>query len=132
MRSDGGRKMGVILKNINVAGSKGERTCEALFDTGASASFVRESALAGIADPQPAPSPLKFKLGDKRLVEASKTVVLRLQIDGYHLYHMFLVVEKLPQELVIGADFLQRWKIKLDPATEQFIIDPAALEIFLV
>jgi hypothetical protein len=34
--------------------------------------------------------------------------------------------------VVIGADFLQRWKIKLDPVTEDFIIDEKALEIILV
>jgi len=31
-----------------------------------------------------------------------------------------------------GADFLQRWKIKLDPATEEFLIDEKALEIVLI
>ena len=34
--------------------------------------------------------------------------------------------------MIIGADFLQRWKIKLDPAIEEFIIAERALEIILV
>jgi len=45
---------------------------------------------------------------------------------------MFLVVPGLPYEIIIGADFLQRWKIKLDPTTEEFIMDERALEIVLV
>ena len=43
-----------------------------------------------------------------------------------------LVVPNLHYDVIIGADFLQRWKIKLDPATEDFIIDERALEIILV
>lgn len=39
---------------------------------------------------------------------------------------------ELPYELIIGADFLQRWKLKLDPLTEDFIIDEKALELILV
>jgi hypothetical protein len=45
---------------------------------------------------------------------------------------MFLVVPELPYKVIVGADFFQKWKIKLDPATEDFIIDEKALEIILV
>jgi hypothetical protein len=55
-----------------------------------------------------------------------------VDIKGHPLGHMFLVVPNLPYDVIIGADFLQRWKIKLDPATEEFIIDERALEIILV
>ena len=65
--------MGVIKKEIMVAGSKSQRKCEVLFD--------------------------------------------------------FLVVPELPYEVIAGADFFQKWKIKPDPVTEDFIIDENALEI---
>jgi len=44
---------------------------------------------------------------------------------------MFLVVPELPYEVIVGADFFQKWKIKLDPSTEDFLLDEKALEIIL-
>ena len=44
----------------------------------------------------------------------------------------FLVVPELPYEIIVGADFFQKWKMKLDPIAEDFIIDEKALEIMLV
>ncbi|MDI6886883.1 MAG: hypothetical protein QMD22_11210, partial [archaeon] len=41
-------------------------------------------------------------------------------------------VPNLSEELIIGSDFLQRWKIKLDPESEKIIIDPRALKLKLV
>jgi len=38
----------------------------------------------------------------------------------------------LPYEIIVGADFFQKWKIKLDPIAEDFIIDEKALKIMFV
>lgn len=48
--------MGIIKKELMVAGSKSSRICEVLFDTGASACLVREgvaSELGGILKAPP-------------------------------------------------------------------------------
>lgn len=124
--------MGLIRKRLEVAGSVGRRDCEVLFDTGASACFVKEKAAEGLSQVLKAPVPLTFTLGDETAFTAEYTTDLFVDIKGHFLVHHFLVVPKLPCEIVIGADFLQRWKIKLDPATEEFIIDERALEIILV
>ncbi|MGA9350404.1 MAG: retropepsin-like aspartic protease [Anaerolineae bacterium] len=117
---------------MEVAGSLGKRDCDVLFDTGASACFVRESVARECAQVLKWPTPLTFTLGDETTITAEHTTDLQVDIKGHPLAHMFLVVPNLPCEVVIGADFLQRWKIKLDPATEDFIIDERALEILLV
>lgn len=124
--------MGIIRKEIMVAGSKGGRECEVLFDTGASACFAREAVAAELEQISKAPSPLSFKLGNNTTMTAEKMTVLFLDIKGHKLPFHFLVVSELPYEIIIGADFLQRWKIKLDPVTEDFVIDEKALEIILV
>lgn len=124
--------MGIIIKEIMVAGSKRERRCEVLLDTGASACFVREDVASELGQVVKAPFTLAFKLGNNTVMRAEKTVDLFLEIKGHHLPFQFLVVSELPYEIIIGADFLQRWKIKLDPVTEDFIIDEKALEIILV
>jgi hypothetical protein len=124
--------MGIIRKEIAVAGSRGERSCEVLFDTGASACFVREDVASELGQVVKAPFPLAFKLGNNTVMKAQKMVDLFLDIKGHKLPFQFLVVPELPYEIIVGADFLQRWKINLDPATEDFIIDERALEIILV
>jgi len=66
------------------------------------------------------------------VLRVEKTADLFLQLKGHNIYHIFLVVPQLPYPLIIGADFLQRWKIQLDPVTEEFIVDERDLEIILV
>ena len=124
--------MGLIRKKLEVAGSVGRRDCDILFDTGASACFVKEDAARELSQILKWPTPLTFTLGDETVITAENMTILHVNIKGHLLFHHFLVVPKLPCEVVIGADFLQRWKIKLDPATEEFIIDEKALEIILV
>jgi predicted aspartyl protease len=124
--------MGLIRKKLTVAGSLGEEKCQVLFDTGASACFVREDVAKRLSPILKAPTPLTFTLGDETAFTAEYTTDLQVNIDGHPLTHMFLVVPKLPYEVILGADFLQRWKIKLDPTTEEFIIDEEALRIVLV
>lgn len=123
--------MGIIKKEILVAGSKSQRKCEVLFDTGASACFVREAVASEIGQIVEAPFPLAFKLGDNRVMKSEKTMDLFLDMKGHKLPFYFLVVQELPYELIVGADFFQKWKIKLDPLAEDFIIDEKALEIIL-
>ncbi|MBL7184064.1 MAG: retroviral-like aspartic protease [Anaerolineae bacterium] len=124
--------MGLIKHKLEVAGSVSSRDCDVLFDTGASACFVKEDVARELSQILKWPTPITFTLGNETTITAEHTTALQVDIKGHPLAHMFLVVPNLPYEVIIGADFLQRWKIKLDPATEEFIIDEKALEIILV
>jgi hypothetical protein len=124
--------MGLIRHRLEVAGSVSRRNCEVLFDTGASACFAREDVVKELSQVLKWPTPVTFTLGNETTITAEYATTLQVDIKGHPLGHMFLVVPSLPYDVIIGADFLQRWKIKLDPATEDFIIDERALEIILV
>ena len=124
--------MGIIKKQVKVAGSKSERDCEVLFGSGASACFVREDVALQLGQLVKAPYPIAFRLGNNSVMTADRTVTLFLDMKGHKLSFYFLVVAELPYEVIVGADFFQKWKMKLDPATEDFIIDEKALEIMLV
>jgi len=124
--------MGLIRKHLDVGGGLGKRECDVLFDIGAAACFIREDVAQQLSSMLPALIPLTFALGDDTRMTAQHTTDLQVRMDGHWITHMFLVVPRLPVEVVIGADFLQRWKIKLDPATEEFVVDEKALEILLV
>jgi hypothetical protein len=69
----------------------------------------------------------------KRTISVEEsTGSLSVQVENYDLFWHFLVVPNLSEELIIGADFLQRWKIKLDLESEKIIIDPKVLRLKLV
>jgi len=124
--------MGIIKKQVKVAGSKSERDCEVLFDSGASACFAREDVASELGQIVTLPSPISFRLGNNTVMKANKTAVLLLDLKEHKLFFHFLVLPELPYEVIVGADFFQKWKIKIDPVTEDFIIDEKALEIMLV
>jgi len=124
--------MGLITKELLIWGSDGRSTLEALFESGASACFVREDVARELGPILKAPFPLSFTLGNEESVTAEQIAVLYLQLRGHNLWHTFFVVPRLPYSLIIGADFLQRWNIGLDPVGEELIVDEKALKIFLV
>lgn len=124
--------VGIIEKQVVVAGSKSQRPCQVLFDTGASACFSREDIASELGQIVRAPFPVAFRLGNNTIMKADKTITFFLDLKGHKLWFHFLVVPELPYEVIVGANFFQNWKIRLDPITEDFIIDEKALEIMLV
>ena len=42
------------------------------------------------------------------------------------------MITVLLYEVIVGADLLQQWKLKLDPIAKNFVIDEKALKIMLV
>ena len=78
------------------------------------------------------PFPIAFTLGNNTVMTVDKTITLFVDLQGHKLSFYYLVVPELPYDVIVGADFLQKWKIKLDPLAEDFIIDEKALKIMLV
>jgi hypothetical protein len=57
----------------------------------------------------------------------NQAIPLNVDVDGTRLMFTFFVVDDLAEELIIGADMMQRWKISLDLDNEVVSIDPRAL-----
>ncbi len=71
--------MGLIRKTLKVSGSKtvnDSHEIEALFDTGASACFVREDVAEELSFLLRSSSPPIFKLGDDNSLKVERTTVL--------------------------------------------------------
>ena len=124
--------MGLIYKEVAFKGDKGDRKFHALWDNGSSESFIRRDLAEGVETILRLDAPREFEMGKGNLSVSESTGVLSVEVEGFNLFWHFLVVPNLSEELIIGADFLQRWKIKLDPETERIIIDPKALKLKLV
>ena len=124
--------MGLIIKRLRVVGDKGERRLRVLFDTGASASFVRRDAVAGIATTLKLPSPESYTLGDGvARLRVNETAVLYVYISGIRISDNFIVAPRLSDEAIIGANTLQKWRIKLDMEKESVIIDKRMARLLL-
>ncbi len=116
--------MGVIIKELTVQGHRGEAVVKAFFDSGSGVSLLRRD-IADRVGTAPLPTSRFFGLadGDRRL-EAREVSTLDVTIKGVTLFYTFYVTDRLSDDMIIGADMLQRWKIKLDPENEDVEIDP--------
>lgn len=123
--------MGLMYKPMTLRGNVGTRTLKALMDTGASRCYFRSDEARLIATPSATPSSLTLRLG-KGTTEAKEMLVSLIELNGHLLPWSFIMVPELTEELILGADFFQVLKIKLDPETEEIIVDPAALKTQLV
>lgn len=124
--------MGLIIKKVKIAGDKGSATVEALFDTGASVCFIKRGLARKVATITTVPRRRVFTRGDgKGTLQTNEFVQLDITIKRTNFFHPAVVVDQWADDLIIGADFLQRWKIKLDPEAEEVIIDKKALRLLL-
>lgn len=125
--------MGTILKELTVGGNKGVKKIPALFDSGATVSLIRKDVVEDIATILTLSKVRTFKLGDgKNPLETNQLVALDITINGCDIFEKVLVVENLAKDLIIGAETMQYWKMKLDLEKEAVIIDPKATDFELI
>ena len=121
--------MGLIVKRLRVAGDKGERRLEVLFDTGAGASFIRRDVVERIATTLELPS---YTLGDGvGRLRVNETAVLYVYIQRVEISDNFIVSPRLADEVIIGASTMQKWRLKLDLENERVIIDKKMARLLL-
>ncbi len=123
--------MGLIYKTVRLTGSQGEREVKALFDTGSSRCFLSQDVARSVGGVFPVAVPLRIETATT-VTEAREATPVAVWLDGYPLQWVFYVVGDLTEPAIVGADFLQIWKIKLDPEHEALILDPNALKLKLV
>ncbi len=124
--------MGVILNRIKLAGSKGEKKVDALFDSGASFSFINKQLASNLDTVLILPKSLEFetaKEADKLTVE--EAVRLDFYIEGIRLSDEFIVTEGLSEEVIIGAKTMQAWRLKLDFEEDRVIVDQRVTRLML-
>jgi hypothetical protein len=120
-----------IHKAITVSESKGSKEVKALFGSGASESFIRANIAREFSSPARLPNPKTFEMG-RGTLKVTRAMIGDVQLSGATLFATLLVVPNLTEELILGADFFQRWKIRLNPENEDVILDQDALKLKLV
>jgi len=126
-------EMGDIVKKLEIQGDKGKADGTVLFDTGASRSLVRRDFVAKIATLHRSPYPYTFRLGDgKGRLKVDEFVALFIKLKGVTIFHQFLVAKNLAEEMVLGSDAMQLWKIELVPEKEDVRVRKELIDLKLV
>lgn len=123
--------MGLIFKKMVLEGDRSKKEVTTLFDAGASQCFVRKDIAEQVSTIGKAPTRLKFETATG-IVETEEVIFAQIWLNGSPLFWTFIVVPDLTEELILGSDFFQRWKIRLDPEHEKIAFDPSSLKLKLV
>ena len=123
----------IIRIPMRFEGSKGEKNLYALFDSGATYSCITKEFAEELTNMEPLLTPM-------RLATASSDTVMeihnRTTLDFYHedirLSDEFLVVPGLTEEVIIGANTMQKWRLKLDFENDNVIVDPRVAKLILI
>ncbi len=108
-------EMGRITKNLEIEGSKGSKIVEVLFDSGAEDSFIRRDLAQDICDIIVPRRPAEFTLGDGETeIKPTGLCTLTAEIEECGLGWTAWVADRLSRQVIIGADVLQKYNLKLD------------------
>jgi len=125
--------MGIVYKDIKILGEKGSKRAHALFDSGASVSLLRKDIAERIARTVSLPKPIKLTLGDgEGTLIIRELAALEITIEGCNLSQPLYIAEKLGEEIIIGADMMQRWDIRLVPRKRKVLISKEATRLKLI
>ena len=125
--------MVIIVKKIKLAGSKGEKELEGLFDSGFTYSCIEKGLAQKLGIITPLSSPLSFETAKEgEEIEAIEVVRLDFYLNGYRFSDEFMVIPDLSEEVIIGTTTMQKWRFKLDFEHEEVIIDPRVTRLRLL
>lgn len=117
-------KMGVIRKSLQLIGRRRKSEVECLFDTGASHSFVRPELVRALGLPTTnLLRPLRIRLG-KGSTQVSRLASVMILLNGVTLADTAYVMPGLSEDYVLGAEFLERYEIRLDPKRRRLLLPP--------
>ena len=124
--------MGVIINRIKLVGSKGEKKVDALFDSGASFSFITKAVASKLGLIDTLPTPIEFETAEEgRKIRVEEVTRLDFYIDGIRLSDEFFIAEGLSEEVIIGAKTLQAWRLKLDFEHDKVIVDQGVTRLMI-
>lgn len=116
--------MGVIRKKVPFIGRRRKVEVECLFDTGASSSFIRPELVGTLGlSTANLPKPVRIRLG-KGSTKVSEIAAVMIRLNGATLADTAYVMPNLTEDYVLGAEFLQRYDIRLDPKRHRLLLPP--------
>ena len=111
----------MVFREVKVRSNIGEDEVRALFDTGASRTFIRNDIAKKIGSLVELTRPRIATLGDGEN-KIREGIFLEISLDDYVISTDADVSDKLAHELIIGASTMQEWGIVVDAESEKVVI----------
>ena len=123
--------MDAIVKKLPVkSGTKGKAiNTNLFFDTGSPRTFVREDTARKLGNIVQLPNVIEFRGLSNGEFDTDKGLILFIKLDGIWCEQFAYVVknEIIEDEILVGYDFMQVYKVKLDLDKEDLILDEKQL-----
>jgi len=123
-------KMGAIAKPLDVR-SESEVMLNLYFDSGSPSTFIKLSAAAKLGNVFKLRNPLSFSATGEREFQATHIIHLEVRLLDIWCKHLAYVVPDktlAPEEdILVGHDFMQRYRIGLNLEAEEIVLDRNAL-----
>jgi len=117
---------------LHFEGSLGEKTAYAYFDSGASFSCLNPDFLEQLEIPVKMHKPMEIATAaEGSYLKISHAVRLDFYYNDIRLSDEFMVIPSLSEEVIIGVNTLQKWRIKLDFEHDTVIVDPKVAKAIL-
>jgi len=124
--------MGVIRIPLRFEGSKREKILYALFDSGATFSCMKDDIVDQIETPSKLRTPLEVASATEgHYIKISEALRADFYFNDIRLSDEFMVVSDLSEDAIIGANTMQKWRIKLDFEHDTVVIDPKVAKLIL-
>jgi len=124
--------MSIIRIPLHFEGSLGEKTGYSLFDSGASFSCVHPDFLNFLEVPVKMHRSLEIATAAEGVyLNIKERVVLDFYFQDIRLSDEFMVIPGLSEDVIIGVNTLQKWRIKLDFEHDTVIVDPKVAKAIL-
>jgi len=124
--------MSIIKIPLHFEGSLGEKTGYSIFDSGASFSCIHPDFLDFLEVPVKMHRPLEIATAAMgHYLKITHVVRLDFYYQDIRLSDEFMVIPGLSEDVIIGVNTLQKWRIKLDFEHDTVIIDPKVAKAIL-
>jgi predicted aspartyl protease len=124
--------MSIIKLPLRYEGSKGEKVLYTLFDSGATFSCIAPEQATELATLEKMRHPLEIATAANGFfLKITHVIRLDFYYNDIRLSDEFMVVPSLSEDVIVGANTLQKWRIKLDFEHDTIIIDPKVAKAIL-
>jgi hypothetical protein len=124
--------MSIIRIPLDFEGSLGEKKLYTLFDSGATFSCINPNALDGLEHTLKLRKPLEVATaGAGHYLKIEYSTRLDFYYNDIRLSDEFMVVPGLSEDVILGVNTLQKWRIKLDFEHDEVVIDPKVAKAIL-
>ena len=124
--------MSIIKLPLLFGGSKGEKNLYTLFDSGSTYSCINEEVAKGLATLEKVHKPFEVETASEGIyMKIEYAIRLDFYFNELHLSDEFMVIPSLSEDVIIGVNTLQKFRIKLDFDHDTVFIDPKVTKVIL-